>query len=206
MIRTKKNCSVCQTILNQPSRTGGRLARRIYQTTHYDPSSTLSLRDLAREYDMKFSYDSLLNHVKKHQFLSHDDFKERHLRQAAREAEKKMLRQAISSQEVWDKILEKGMQAMNDGTLQVNTTHLLSAARDKSNYEIKHAGQQLALMDMVWGFASGEKLPDGVRRDDAIEGELVDTGGTSDDPGEREERSRSFYESLAWDSPAPGAD
>lgn len=205
MIKTKVNCAVCRTIKAQPKNTGGRLAKRIYESRYFMPSSTYSLSDIAREYKDKFSYESLLNHCKKHQALTEADFSERHLRETAKQAEKSLLKEAITSQQVWNTVIQKGMEDLNDGKIQVSANHLLSAARDKSNWEVKHADQQLAMMDMVYAFASGEGLPNGVRRDDAIEGEVV-TDGTPEGDRSREERSRAFYQSLAGDAPAPGTD
>lgn len=205
MIKTKVNCSVCQTLLAQPKKWEGRLANRIYGSRYYTPSSMYSLADVAREYKDKFSYESLLNHCKKHQALTEEDFNERHLRQTARQAEKALLKDAITSQTVWDTVIKKGMNDLADGKIQLNANHLLSAARDKSNWEVKHADQQLAMMDMVYAFASGEGLPNGVRRDNAIEGEIV-TDGTPESDRSREERSRTFYQSLAGDAAASGSD
>lgn len=204
MIKTKKNCSVCQTILAQPKKWEGRLAKRIYGSRHYMPSSDYTLADVAREYKDKFFYESLYNHCKKHQFLTEKDFNERHLRELAKKAEKALLKDAITSQQVWDTVIRKGMDELTDGKMNLSATHLLSAARDKSNFEIKYADQQMQLMDMVFGFASGEGLPKGVRND-AIEGEIVADGAATGDSG-REVRSRTFYESLAGDASSPGTD
>lgn len=207
MIKTKKNCLVCQTILDQPKKWEGRLAKRIYETRYFRPSSDLSLVKLQEEYKDKFSYDSLLNHCKKHQFLSEKDFDERHLRETARQAEKALLKDAIKSTDVWNSVIGKGMKALDDGSMELSATHLLAAARDKSNFELKHADQQLALMDMVFGFASGEAMPEGVREDEDgfIEGEVI-ADGTPESDSEREVRSRTFYQSLAGNAPAPRTD
>lgn len=207
MIKTKVNCAVCQTIKAQPKDTGGRLAKRIYGSRHFTPSSSYNLSDIAREYKDKFSYESLLNHCKKHQLLTADDFAERHLRTAAKEAEKAILKQAVTSQQVWNDVIDRGMEDLKSGKMSLSANHLLGAARDKSNFELKHADQQIALMDMVFGFASGEQLPNGVREDEDefIEGETVPEGA-SESAEEREVRSRTFYQSLAGDAPAPRTD
>lgn len=208
-IKTKVNCKVCQTILAQPKKWEGRLAKRIYGSRYYMPSSDYTLMDIAREYQDKFGYESLLNHCKKHQFLTEKDYNERHLRQIAAEAEKKIIKEtaktAVTSQQVWQKILDKGMAELEEGNMRLSPTHLLAAARDKSNWEIKHAGQQMALMDMVFGFASGERLPEGVKEEKGvIEGELA--GEPGDVAKSREERSRAFYQRIAGDAAASGAD
>lgn len=205
MIKTHKLCSVCRTILSQPKKWEGRLAKRIYGSRYYMPSSDYTLADVGREYADKFGLESLYNHAKKHQALSEVDFNNRQLRQTKNEVQKKIMQKAITSQEVWDTVLEKGMDDLKEGKMQLSATHLLAAARDKSNYDIKYAGQQMALMNMVFGFASGEKLPEGVREDThVIEGELAD--GTGDAIESRENRSRAFYQSLARDAATPGTD
>jgi len=204
MIKTKSNCSVCNTIKDQPKSTGGRLAQRIYNTRYYKASSNESLHQLYEDYKDKFSYQSLVNHCKRHQFLSEDDFNERHLRELSKKAEKSLVKQAITAGEVWSEVIERGMEDLKEGKMTLGPTHLLAAARDKSNFEIKYAGQQLALMDMVFGFASGERLPEGVRND-AIEGTIV-ADGTSTVVESGENRSRAFYQSLAGDASTPGAD
>lgn len=208
MIKTKKNCAVCQTILSQPKKWEGRLAKRIYGSRFYIHGSDYTLADIAREYKGSFGYESLLNHCKKHQALSETDFNDRQLRQVTNQLQKEQVKQAITSAQVWDKVIEKGMDGLEKGHITLNANNLLSAARDKSNFELKHADQQMALMDMVFGFASGEELPKGVRsnNDGIIEGETVPTDGTTEGNQSREERSRAFYQSLTGNAPAPRPD
>lgn len=200
MIKTKKNCRVCQTILSQPKKWEGRLAKRIYGARYYVHGSDYNLADIAREYHEKFSYESLLNHCKKHQALSEADYNNHQLRQVTNEVVKGQVKQAIASQQVWDSVISKGMQGLEEGSIELNANHLLSAARDKSNYEVKHADQQIEVMRMVAAFAS-EDLPKGAV--DAID---VVSDGTTESNTSREERSRAFYQSLAGSTPTPGAD
>jgi hypothetical protein len=205
MIKTHKLCAVCNTILSQPKKWEGRLAKRIYGSRYYMPSSDYTLAVVAREYKDKFSYESLLNHAKKHQALSEVDFNDRQLRQKTNEVQKKMMQRAITSQEVWEKVIDKGMDGLENGSIKLSATHLLAAARDKSNFDIRFAGQQMALMDMVAAYASGEKLPEGVKEGSyVIEGELA--GGTGDADTAREIRSRAFYQRIAGDAATPRTD
>lgn len=209
MIKNKVNCKVCQTLMAQPKGKEGRLAERIYNSRYYLPSSEYNLADIAREYADKFGYESLLNHCKKHQFLNEKQYASRHLRQVAAESEKTIIKeaakQAVTSTQVWQKVMDKGMEDLEEGRMRLTPANMLAAARDKSNYDVKYARQQIQVMDMIFGFASGEKLPEGVREDsDVIEGELA--GGTGDGAEAREIRSRAFYQSLAGDAAAPGAD
>lgn len=207
MIKTKVNCKVCQTIKAQPKGTnGGRLAKRIYESRWFRPSSDINLTDIAREYSDKFTYESLINHCKKHQFLSEKDFNERHLRELSKRAEKTLIKEAITSQHVWESVIGKGMNKLADGKMELTATNLLTAARDKSNYELKHADQQMAMMEMVFHFTSGEnETYVGKEENHVIEGELATEEPSGDSEG-REIRSRSFYESLAGDALTPGSD
>lgn len=207
MIKTKKNCSVCQTILSQPKKWEGRLAKLIYESRFYMHGSNYTLRDVWKQYDGSFSYESLLNHAKKHQALSEADLNDRQLRVVTNDLRKKQINQAIKSTEVWDSVISKGMKDLEDGKMNLSPTHLLAAARDKSNFELKHADQQIALMDMVFGFASGEGLPPGVREDgdEFIEGEVA-TEGVAADNQSREERSRAVLDRIARGAAAPGSD
>lgn len=206
MIKTKKNCRVCQAILGQPKKWEGRLARRIYESRYYMPSSSYSLKDVSNEYHDKFTYESLLNHCKKHQFLSEDDFNKRHLRIIANQAEKTIVKESIKATQVWDSVIGGAMEKLQNGEMQLTANHLLKAAKDKSDHEFKAADQQLAMMEMVFHFASGEdETVKGIRRDDVIEGTIVSEEPTGDFES-REDRSRTFYESLARDAPTPGTD
>lgn len=115
-----------------------------------------TLTDIQADYPDKFSYDSLRNHVKKHQFLSEKDFTDRHLNRIVKKAEKDLVKRAIESSKVWDRVIDQGMEDLESGELKVTTNHLLKAAKDKQDYEFKKKDHQLAMMEMVYHFASGE--------------------------------------------------
>lgn len=209
MIKTSKKCKVCKTILSQPKKWEGRLAKQIYGSRFYTPASEYSLKKIAADYKGHFTYEGLLNHCKKHQSISEQDYNDRQLRQTAAQAEKALLKKAIKSTEVWDTVITEAMEKLQNGQLPISTNHLLQAARDKSNYEFKATDQQMQMMDMVFHFASGEapaSLDESESNREVIDVEATVSGDPEQDFERRAAQSRSFYQSLAGDAPTPGSD
>lgn len=183
MLKQNKLCKVCQAV--KQNRT---LLNKIYNTNHYMKQSKVSLMQVWEENQDQFSYRSLRLHVKNHQFLSEDDFHNRHLRQIANQAEKQILKKQIESKEVWDEVINQGMEKLQSGELSMKTADLLKAAKDKSDHELKVKDQSLAMAEMMWHFASGENN-ESVRYDRRfVEGKTV----TDYDP----------TETLTGDTPA----
>lgn len=221
MIKKDKRCSVCIALRGKP-----RLAEEIYKTAPYlGQTDGEPLVRLWERHKGEFSYDSLRNHVKKHQFLDEADLNERHLREISRKAERGMITRVIESNDVFDSVITQGMNALQEGKLGVNTRDLLSAAKYKKDFQLRETGQQLAWMEMVFHFASGENSAAQTAKYDRelverkphdrgfIEGEATE-GQTGFDPatvatgdsGERERRSRAFFQRVTGDAAPPGAD
>lgn len=170
--------------------------------------STVSLQQIHEEYADLFSYKSLIRHVKNHQFLSEDDFNDRHLRQIAKQAEKQILKKQIEAKEVWDEVITQGMEKLQSGELTMKTADLLKAAKDKSDHQMKVKDQQLAMAEMMWHFASGENEDSKNYDRRIIEGKAV----TDFDPTEvptgdietRENGPGGIYYPASWDAAALG--
>lgn len=204
MLKTNKQCNVCKAIKENKS-----LMQKIYNTNYYMKSSTTSLMQLQAEYADKFSYRGLLAHVKNHQFMSEDDYNERHLRQIAKKAEKQVLKRQLESSQVWDEVISTGMERLENGELTLRASDLLKAAKDKSDYELKTKDQSLAFMEMMWHFASGENKEsrsydrrlaqnEAVADFDATETVTNDSGAGTDGPSD-------IYHTITWDAIAQGA-
>lgn len=205
MLKRKSSCAVCQEITESP-----KLIDEIFNTTFYLKTAGKSLMQLHGDYKDKFSYKSLRNHVQKHQFMSEDQYTDRHLKKIAKESERQIIKQAIESKQVFDEIIGQGMQNLQEGKLDVNTSHLLKAAELKKTFQLKEQDQQLAMMEMVYHFASGENKESGAYDRRIIEGQAVEAyDPTQESAGDSERRtaqSRGFYESLIGDAAAPGSD
>ena len=209
MLKPHKLCNVCRAIENNP-----KLLKDLYNSSFFMKGSATTLLSIHQDYQAQhgaqFTYDALRNHVKKHQFMSEKDYSQRHLRQIANEAEKRLLKKQIESTEVWDEVISQGMDKLSTGELSMKTSDLLKAAKDKSDHEMKTKDQQLAMMEMVMHFASGEnnesrsydrriikgQTPEGLDPADGTAG-YIDAG--EDGPG-------GVYYPPAWDAVTPGAD
>lgn len=209
MLKTSKACSVC--VLIKDNRNDS-LLNRIYNSAFYMKTGE-TLKNLQQDYPDKFSYTSLRNHVKKHQFLSEQDFTDRHLKQIVRKAETQMVRKAIESSKVWDEVIDKGMESLENGELTITANNLLKAAKDKQDFEFKKKDQQLAMMEMVYHFASGENNQEMSKpydrnlvneRGTVIEGETVadndPAAGTADGTGQGTHQSGGVHYPPAWNA------
>jgi hypothetical protein len=210
MLKLNKLCNVCKHAQDNP-----KLLKAIYDSRAFIPSSSVSLKNVYDQYaafGAHFSYEALLRHSKKHQFMNEQDFNSRHLREIAKTAEKQILRRQIDSKTVWDTVITQGMEKLESGELVMRTQDLLKAAKDKSDFELKVKDQELAMVEMVAHFASGEGDMEESRKYDRriIEGQAVeDYDPTLESAATTERRtaqSRSFYQSLAGDAPSPRTD
>lgn len=210
MLKPHKLCNVCRQAESVPQ-----LVKDIYDSKAFNKNSSLSLKDVWEKYSLKhgeqFTYEALLNHTKKHQFMSEKDYNSRHLRQIAKQAEKQILKNRIESSQVWDDVISKGMNMLEEGTLHMKTADLLKAAKDKSDFELKTKDQEMAFAEMMYFFASGENQNNLRKPYDRrfVEGETVKDNdvavGTPADSGEGENGPGGVYYPPAWDALAPGA-
>lgn len=204
MLRTSKRCNVCQKI-----KTNKVLLGKIYDTTYYDKRATTSLKQLATKYDL--NYQGLLNHAKKHQALDEAKLVDKTLQDIARKAENNIIRKSLESKDIWNSVLEQGQQDLADGKMQIKAGDMLRAAKDKSDFEFKVKDQQLAMMEMVMFFASGEGETNLTRKYDRriIEAEAPEdtnpTPTTTDSLEGGEEQSYPVYYPPTWDAPALGS-
>lgn len=151
MLKPNKLCNVCKAV--KESRT---ILNDIYESSYYMKHSKTSLMQVHEKYKDKFSYRSLRLHVKNHQFMSEEDFNARHLRQLAKQAEKKILKRRIEASDVFVEVMEEGMQQLKDGNMTIRASDLIAAAKHKKEFELKEKDQQIAMAEMMWHFASGE--------------------------------------------------
>lgn len=150
MIKFKVSCDVCKLIKKDK-----KVLNKIYATTEYDKGSKITLKALQQDYKNHFSYQSLRNHVKKHQAISAEDLTERHLRGIARKAEKAILKQRIEAGDIWNTVMEKGHEQIQDGTIKLRAPDVMRAAKDKSTHDLQVADRELAMAEMIYHFASG---------------------------------------------------
>jgi len=205
MLKFTKNCKVCVAVKDNKL-----LLEEIFNSKYYLKTRGKSLLKIADEHRDLFRYESLKNHVAKHQFISDVDFTNRHMAQMAQKAERQVIKQAIESKTVFDEIINQGMEELQSGNLSVDTKDLLQAAKLKKEFQLKEQDQELAMAEMMWHFASGENNRSEAYDRRVIEGEAVTSFDPASDLAEdfdrRKVQSRTFYQSLAGDAPTPRSD
>lgn len=154
MIKYKKNCAVCNTIKTHPK--GKKLAERIYFSTHYNPTSTETLKDISDAHPKDFSYGSLRNHVKKHQFLTESDRDNAIVDKIQKKAESRISKERVKHNDVRKLVMDIGFEGIKQGNIKLNAANVLNAAKDEAAWESKQADRQLAMMEMVYHYTSGE--------------------------------------------------
>lgn len=207
MIKYKANCAVCRACKDDK-----KIVEEIYSSTFYMKNSGPSLAMIQDRHRKLFSYDSLKNHVKKHQFLSDEDYTKRSLAQISRKHEKLALKRAVESKHIWEEVMEIGLEGIKSGDIPLRAGDVLKAAKDKSDYVFKQKDQEMAMIDMIAHFASGENDAKESAKYDRriIEGQAatnIDTPEESArDAERRENESRAFYQRIIGDAAPPGAD
>lgn len=155
MLVYQKQCKICQMVRkNKP------LLERIYNSKYFVPHGRESLKNIAD--DTGLTYNALKNHVNKHQFIDSQDYTEKMLRQADKEAEKKAIRKAVRAVDAVQSIIEIGSKRLEDGEITVDTNQLIRASQVKIAQEGKQKDQELATIEMVAHFLSGENAGDRV--------------------------------------------
>jgi hypothetical protein len=207
MLKASSKCRVCAAIKESPD-----LAKEIFATSYYLPGSSRTLKDLYQTHHEEFSYDSLKNHVKRHQFMAKGEFNKRSITQI-----KKTKRQLVNiekvkardARDVWDKVIDKGMEDIESGAVVIKPEALLKAVKDKSDYEIKVKDQQLAYAEMMWHFASGESNESKSYDRRIIEGQEADyydpTQSIAGNSGAGTQGPDNLHNSITWDAITSGS-
>lgn len=160
MLVIEKRCRVCSLVKNNKP-----LLRRIYDSSYFIPHSRDTLLDIYKDFhgtENSFGYDSILNHVKKHQFIDSVDYTEKMLEHADKQAERKSIQKAVKAVDAVQTVIDKGMERLESGDITVDTNQLIRASQVKMNADAKQKDQELATMEMVAHFLSGENATDRV--------------------------------------------
>lgn len=155
MLAYKKNCKICKAV-----KANSKLLKRIYDSSYYVPHSKDSLRQIYEDCKKldpdSFSYISLLNHVKKHQHLNAEDYNTKMLKLKAKQAEMSIIADRFEAMQVQDAVINEGMKKLENGEMKLTADHLLRAAKDKQDAQLKTRDQQIQLAEMVAFYTSGE--------------------------------------------------
>lgn len=155
MLVFQKRCKICHLVRkNKP------LLERIYNSSYFVPHGRESLRMIAM--DTGITYNSLKIHVNRHQFIDSTQYTEKMLEQADKDAEKKAVKRAVRAVDAVQTVIDKGMERLENGDITVDTNQLIRASQVKIAQEGKQKDQELATIEMVAHFLSGEGASDRV--------------------------------------------
>lgn len=150
MLVLEKKCRVCRAV-----KTNKQLLKRIYESNYFLPHSKDSLRQIAADYKDAFTYESILNHTKKHQFIDSQDYTEKMLEHTDKKYEQRAVQKAVKAQTAIQSIIDKGMERLENEEITVDTNQLIRASQVKLTSEAKTKDQELQAMEMIAFFASG---------------------------------------------------
>lgn len=156
-IKLANRCQVCDRI-----KTDKKLTKRIWDSKKYNrhDKGAEPLTVIAEYY--KFSYKSLENHCKKHQYMDPERMTDKELKRISQRSEQKAIIQEkkdlSDAETVWDEVILAAREGIASGDIKLNANHLLKAAKDKTDYNIKKTGQKMQMMEMIAHFASGEYI------------------------------------------------
>lgn len=174
-LQYEPRCTVCQY-----TATNKKFHNRILASRKFFPSNKQAetLKFIADTY--KFEYITLTRHVQKHVVLNPEEVLESEMSRLSKRAEASVQLNQLEynggpkATDVWNEVMEKAREGLEDGTIKLNANHLLKAAKDKSDFEIKKKNQDMAIQEMMWHFASGEALGSTNYDRRVIQGETAD--------------------------------
>lgn len=169
MLKFKKNCKICNLV-----REDRKLLKRIYECGYYVPGSSDSLLAISRDNVGRFSYQGLKNHAKQHQFIDSEAYTNAMLQKQDEKAQKVAIRKAVKAADAVQTVINRGNERLENGEIDVETADLLRASQIKINQEAKEKDQQLAILDMMAHFISGEALGDPQKVDSSKYGPVID--------------------------------
>lgn len=202
-------CDVCKLSLKKKD-----LHQRILNSRKFFPSNKQAETIQAIADSYKIGYISLIRHIKNHVAINPEEVLEAEMQRLANRADAQNKLEAMPTYsagpvptDVWNDVIEKAKEGLEDGTIKLTANHLLKAAKDKSDFEIKKKNQDMAIQEMMWHFASGEAL--GATKYDR----RIIEGGTGEDydptsvfaaiADTGEERSSGVHPGATGDAPAP---
>lgn len=151
MLKIDKRCKVCTLVKKD-----GKFLQRIYDSKEFVKGGE-SLRAISRDFEGVFEYQSLYNHVKKHQGLSPEDLENKVAVKKAREIEAKQLRETIKHTEARNELLAIGMDGIREGEIKLKGADVVGLLKQTADIEAKDKDRELDIARMIQEFASGER-------------------------------------------------
>ena len=183
-IKFETRCKACKL-----TKIDRQFKRRIFESSYFSDHGLESLKTIHADYKHAFAYDALLRHCTRHIMYTE---KEQQSLNRKHGLLKSPTTRAPSTNpiqpnalapvadnkqedEVFDSVMELGLDKLKKGELQIKTTDLINAAKTKSELKLKKKDQELKIQEMIWHFASGENERNLAYDERIIEGETATT-------------------------------
>lgn len=155
--RHAPKCQVCIRIKSDP-----KLKKRLWDSKKFNKhdKGAETLTAIAKHYG--FSYRSVEFHCTTHQYMDPERMTDKELERIAKRSDNKATiqekRDLVEAETVWDEVITAAREGIKSGDIKLNANHLLKAAKDKTDYNLKKTGQKMQMMEMIAHFASGEYI------------------------------------------------
>lgn len=155
MLVLAKQCTVCAAVKKNKQ-----LLKRLYDCSWFVPHSTDTLKSISEDTGLR--YAAVINHVKKHQFIDSQDYTDKMLAYTDKKLEQSAVQRAVKAVDAVQSIIDLGSKRLENGEITVDTNQLIRASQVKLTHESKQKDQELATIEMVAHFLSGENAGDRV--------------------------------------------
>lgn len=154
-IKFVTQCKVCKKIRAEEAAGTSKLIKRIYNSRQYVKGGE-SLKQIAKDYQKDFQYQTLYKHSRMHQAATEDDLTTARLNRIHKTTVNAQIDKLVRHQDVRQEIMSRGMEQIESGEIKLNANAVLSAANKEADIESKQKDQAIELMKMVQAFQSGE--------------------------------------------------
>jgi hypothetical protein len=133
------------------------LFKRITHSKQFEKGGE-PLTDIARDYQGKFTYQSLFLHCKKHQAPTAEELIGRRMQRYKEVAMVQQYQRAITTREKRAALIDRLYEKLENGEFddQMTVKDLLTALRDSDNIEAKKKDQDIDILKMMMPYRSGE--------------------------------------------------
>lgn len=153
MFKPHKNCNICKVILKGDEK----LARRIMSSKKWVLGGE-SLGAIAKDYEGKFSYQSLCAHAKKHQAPTEEDLIKSRVNRKQAEIVTQRFQKQVRSVDVRQDLMDRLAQKLESGDFDDSMTvkDLIKVLKDTDDVAAKKKDQDLDILKMMLPYQSGE--------------------------------------------------
>lgn len=155
-IRFKVNCLACN-IIREEAGTKSPQSSKLYKLVEQNQLGAISLTDIHEIYKDKLSYVIVRNHGIKHQNVTEKRLMETKIKAVQGRKMAQLQVAQVNHQEFLDKVVSTVMEKLTSGEIEnISVKDALQATKLHLDQEARGKDRELKVLEMVYGFASGE--------------------------------------------------